>query len=208
MTSTALYRKAYGRGRDCSLHTSTFSGLGESCAVAIETLNTYQDDNLIERAGEMGDYLRGKLARLQEAYPGSIEEICGRGLMTGIRLKFDHSLTGRSPKQSRFALLRTLDSVFMVATLRALLEDCQVLAHFAPSDPTVVHVLPPLIVSHTDIDHFVESLETVLARGIMRTTARFIQSNVKDRHKVSSRFSGIDEEVSQEVSSEAVSTQR
>src|SRR5262249_34249673 len=34
VTSQELFDKAYGSKADCALHTSSFSGLGESCAVA------------------------------------------------------------------------------------------------------------------------------------------------------------------------------
>lgn len=55
VTSQALFDKAYGNKNDCNLHSSSFSGLGESCAVAIETLNILQDEGLIGRAARMGE---------------------------------------------------------------------------------------------------------------------------------------------------------
>lgn len=181
VTSRELFRKAYGRSRDCSLHTSTFSGLGESCAVAIETLNVYQDDGLVERTERTGQYLHDRLLELQTRHPNAIVEICGRGLMVGVRLRFDRSMTQWIPDRSQIGLLRTVDTVFMVATLRSLLEEHGVLAHFAPSDPTVLHLMPPLIVSHAQIDHLVDALDTILRRGILRTTLQFIRANLRDR---------------------------
>ena len=66
VTSQALFDKAYGSKQDCTLHTSGFGGLGESCAVAIETLNVLQDENLIENAAETGAYFRKRLNDLQK----------------------------------------------------------------------------------------------------------------------------------------------
>ena len=86
VTSQALFDRAYGNKQDCTLHTSGFGGLGESCAVAIETLNVLQDANLIENAAEMGAYLRKGLNGLKKKYPKNILEVRGMGLFQAIRL--------------------------------------------------------------------------------------------------------------------------
>ena len=78
VTSQRLFDRAYGNKKDSTLHTSGFSGLGESCAVAIETLNLMFDEDLIGRAAERGAYLRAKLdgfaGKTPKDYPGSARE--------------------------------------------------------------------------------------------------------------------------------------
>ncbi|MBL3684626.1 aminotransferase class III-fold pyridoxal phosphate-dependent enzyme (plasmid) [Sinorhizobium meliloti] len=70
VTSQALFDRAYGNKQDCNLHSSSFSGLGESCAVAIETLNILQEEGLIENAERIGHYLSRRLHELKKKYPG------------------------------------------------------------------------------------------------------------------------------------------
>ena len=69
------------------IHSSTFSGMGEECATAIETLNIIKDDNLVERAEELGKYLEMRLNELKEKYPNRVIDVRGRGLLWGIELK-------------------------------------------------------------------------------------------------------------------------
>ena len=84
VSSKELFQKAYGSRQDCALHTSTFSGLGESCAVAIETLNTYVDESLVERARTQGKYLSRLLLHLKQKHEKKVVEIRGRGLLQGV----------------------------------------------------------------------------------------------------------------------------
>src|SRR3546814_12737375 len=64
--------------QDCTLHSSSFGGLGESCAVAIETLNVLQSERLIENAAAMGEYLSEGLNDLKRKYPKIVLDEIGR----------------------------------------------------------------------------------------------------------------------------------
>jgi acetylornithine/succinyldiaminopimelate/putrescine aminotransferase len=79
VTSQALFDRAYGSKANCTLHTSGFGGMGESCAVAIETLNILQEEHLIENAGTMGAYMRNGLLELQKKHPKTLLEVRGMG---------------------------------------------------------------------------------------------------------------------------------
>src|SRR3546814_11143444 len=92
VTSQALFDRAYGNKQDCTLHSSSFGGLGESCAVAIETLNVLQSERLIENAAAMGEYLSEGLNDLKRKYQKIVLDVSGRGLFQHISLNSQQDL--------------------------------------------------------------------------------------------------------------------
>lgn len=181
VSSRELFHKAYGKRQDCSLHTSTFSGLGESCAVAIATLNIYREDNLIEKAREKGEYLTRKLSLLKEKHKGKIVELRGRGLLQGVRFSFGKGLFDKVVDTSKMGLFKTTDSAFMASMIRELNERHNILAHFSPSSPDVLHIMPPLIVEIRHLDAFVEALDDILTKGFAIMASHFVKANIRDR---------------------------
>ncbi|WP_395394191.1 aminotransferase class III-fold pyridoxal phosphate-dependent enzyme [Novosphingobium sp. BL-8A] len=138
VTSQSLFDKAYGNTQDCNLHSSSFSGMGETCAVAIETLNVLAEERLIERAGAMGTHLRGGLERLHARYPRRITALRGKGCFQAIEL----------------------DPGVDVATVAgALYERHDILTHYLPDAPRVLHFMPPYVVSETQIDRLLGALD-------------------------------------------------
>ena len=167
VTSERVFRQAYGQRKDSSLHTTTFGGLGESCAVAIETLNVLIEDKLIQSAQQKGDYLKTQLLQLQTKYPNQITELLGRGLLQGIRFSFPLSPLG------------PMASIMMASLLRDLYQQHDIIAHFSASDPEILHIMPPLIVETHHLDRLVAALDDILAQGFLKLASRFIQGNLE-----------------------------
>lgn len=65
-------------------HGSTFGGNPLACAIASEALDVINEENLVERSAELGEYLMDLLLSIDTKY---IKEIRGRGLWVGIELK-------------------------------------------------------------------------------------------------------------------------
>ncbi len=65
-------------------HGSTFGGNPLGCAVAREALKVIVEENLVERAAEMGAYLMDCLSEINSPY---VDHYRGRGLLVGIVLK-------------------------------------------------------------------------------------------------------------------------
>lgn len=63
---------------------TTFGGNHLACAAACATLDVIRDENLIENASEVGEYLIQELKKI----PG-LKEVRGRGLMIGIEIEGD-----------------------------------------------------------------------------------------------------------------------
>jgi len=163
--SEEIFKKAYGKRSDSSLHTTTFGGLGESCAVSIETLNVLIEENLIEGAKEKGEYLKKRLQELQKKFPSEIKELLGRGLFQGVRFAFSRNMLGM------------LDAIMMASLVRELYTRHNIIAHFSGSDPTILHIMPPLIVEKAHLDQFVNALDSILSRGLVKIIGAFLTAN-------------------------------
>ncbi|MBW3129662.1 aspartate aminotransferase family protein [Hymenobacter profundi] len=112
---------------------TTFGGNHLACAAALAVLEVIEQENLVEHAHEMGDYLRQEL----EANAGA-EEIRGRGLMIGIKYNFP-------VKEVRDKLLSE-HHIFVGNA----------------SDPGVLRLLPPLNITKEEVDRFLEALYTLI----------------------------------------------
>ncbi len=179
VTSQALFDKAYGNKNDCNLHSSSFSGMGESCAVGIEALNVIDQDNLVERAGRMGAYLRAGLERLQAKHPKSVLDLRGKGCFQAIRLNFGQELASKVVDVKNNPLFVTYQTVLIGALVRELYDRHNIVVHFQPGARDLLHFMPAFIVEEAQIDRLIEALDDVLGRGVTDATVRFVVKNIK-----------------------------
>jgi len=107
-------------------HGSTFGGNPLAMAVANAVLDVMLADGFLDHVRRMGAALRARLEAIAAAHPATIEEIRGKGLMLGIKLK--------------------TDGAAMVAGLR---EDGLLTV---AAGENVVRLLPPLIIDENHID--------------------------------------------------------
>lgn len=115
------------------VHGSTFGGNPLACAAALATIHTIEEEALPQRAADLGAYF---LSCLRELDSSLIREVRGLGLMVGIELK------------------RRVQPY-----LEALMER-GVLALSA--GPIVMRFLPPLVISHSELETVAQMVEEVL----------------------------------------------
>lgn len=115
-------------------HGSTFGGNPLACAASLAAISAYEEEGLIERSAELGAYLLNSLKTLKSPL---VREIRGLGLMVGIELK-----TRVTP------VLRAL----MARGVLAL-----------PAGPTVLRLLPPLVITREELDQAVEAIAASIA---------------------------------------------
>src|SRR3546814_10159927 len=132
VTSQALFDRAYGNKQDCTWHSSSFGGLGESCAVAIETLNVLQSERLIENAAAMGEYLSEGLNDLKRKYPTIVLAVRGRGLFKAIRLHFQQDLASKLVDIPKNRIFHTYQTVMIAGLTRKPYERLNILVPFQP----------------------------------------------------------------------------
>lgn len=116
-------------------HASTFGGNPMACAAAAAAVKAAVDEKLPQRAAELGARFMAKLRRLaEEAHV--IREVRGMGLMIGIDL-------------------RTRSAKYLQA-----LQDRGVLA--LDAGPTVIRLLPPMVITWEQLETVYAALEAVL----------------------------------------------
>lgn len=179
VTSQTLFDKAYGNKQDCNLHSSSFSGMGGTCAIAIETLNILDDEALIERAGEVGDYLRERFAALQDKYPEIILDVRGKGCFQALRFNFGQKLASSLVDIHSNPLFTTYQTVLIGALTRELFERHSIICHFQPGARDLLHFMPPFITEREHLDRLADALDDVLGRGIADAAVRFVAKNIK-----------------------------
>ncbi|HEY3129046.1 MAG TPA: N-acetyltransferase [Acidobacteriota bacterium] len=127
-------------------HGTTFGGGPLACRAALTFLEILERDNLMLHAAQMGDYLRSRLAELQQEFP--ILEIRGEGLMVGVVLDLD-----------------------VPALVRQLLQDGIVTNCTAGN---VLRLLPPLVIRTEHVDEFISGLRNALEAARKKTPANIV----------------------------------
>lgn len=115
---------------------TTFGGNHLACAGAIAVLDVIEQENLVENANKVGEYLIAELKKLQQEN-SHIVDVRGRGLMIGIELDQPY-------KEPRTKLIKELHCF----------TGC--------SGTNVLRLLPPLCITKENADDFIARLKAVL----------------------------------------------
>ena len=132
----------------------TFSGHPTACAAGLAAVETYEQDELIENAREMGEYLKSELESLAERHP-SVGERRGIGLHQGLELT--RSTEERVPFEERSDKVSSNTTVLDDVGAHALDSD----VYFYTSVNTIV-VTPPLTIGQDHVDEAVAALDEAL----------------------------------------------
>lgn len=117
-------------------HGSTFGGNPMAAAVAREALKVLTEENLIENANTQGEYLMGRLRRIESQH---IKEVRGRGLLIGVEL---HPEAGGA---RRFCEALKEEGLLCKET-----------------HDNVIRFAPPLVIQKEDIDWAYDRIEKIL----------------------------------------------
>lgn len=114
-------------------HGSTFGGNPLSCAVAVAALEVIEEEKLVERSLELGNYFQEKLKKINSSI---IKEVRGKGLFIGVELT--------EPARKYCEALKE----------KGLL--CK------ETHVNVIRFAPPLVISQKDLDWALEQITAVL----------------------------------------------
>jgi len=120
-------------------HGSTYGGNPLACAVAIAALKVVKEENLVERAAELGEYFRSALREINSPL---VETIRGKGLLNAIVI--DESKTNG----------RTAWQLCLLMKNRGLLAK--------PTHENIIRLAPPLVISKEDLERGVGIIKTCL----------------------------------------------
>ncbi|MFB9860330.1 ornithine--oxo-acid transaminase [Salinicoccus siamensis] len=116
-------------------HGSTFGGNPLACAVSEAALDVMNDENLVERSRELGEYFKAELEKIDNPV---IKEVRGRGLFIGVEL---------------------------TEAARPYCEELKELGLLCKeTHETVIRFAPPLIISQEDLDWAIVQIKKVLAK--------------------------------------------
>ena len=115
---------------------TTFGGNHLACASALAVLDVMEEENLVENARVVGDYLIEKLKELQKTEP-HIVDVRGKGLMIGIELDIPY-------KEVRTRLVKE--------------QHC----FTGCAGTNVLRLLPPLCLTKAEADDFIERLKKAM----------------------------------------------
>ena len=129
------------------IHLSTFGGSDLACAVALAVIAEIEATGLVEHASQMGVRLVAGLHRIKEAHPEVIAEVRHLGLMTGLKYTEDGYGVRMSHQLSRHG----------------------VLAIYSGNEPSVMRLMPSLVITAEEIDFLLEAIDaavTDLVHGV------------------------------------------
>lgn len=112
-------------------HGTTFGGNPFACAVGLATLKAIKEEGLIEEAAEKGQFMQ-QLLRERTSHIDKVTEVRGLGLMIGVEL----NIPARPIVEEMFKR--------------------KVLSNAAGGN--VIRVVPPIVISKNEIEHFVDVL--------------------------------------------------
>ena len=120
-------------------HGSTYGGNPLACAVAIAALKVVKDENLIQRAAELGDYFRTALTAINSPL---VSVVRGKGLLNAIVI--DETKTNG----------RTAWQLCLLLKQRGLLAK--------PTHENIIRLAPPLVISRLDLERGVNIIKLCL----------------------------------------------
>lgn len=121
-----LVNKKAGSGMKPGSHGSTFGGNPLAMSVGNAVLDIILQKGFLSNVIALGEYFEGELLKIKEKFPNIIEDIRGKGLLKGVKLKVDN------------------------LTFMNLLFENKLLV--VKASENVIRLLPPLIVNKSEID--------------------------------------------------------
>jgi putrescine aminotransferase len=181
-----VFRKAFDNLADSVVHSTstTYYGFGEETATAIEAVNIVIEDDYPRRARDIERILAPGLDRIHKEHPDTVAGIEGAGALYGIFLDGGPKILDLAAKLAPRGLLA--DPQFRVklitcSVVDALYRDHGIYTYYTLNGNNPLVAAPPLVVSPSDVEHFLDSLDATLSKGLPRLLARFVRERVAPR---------------------------
>ena len=127
-------------------HASTFGGNPVSCAAGLAVINIIKEENLLENAETLGNYIIDRFKEMQEKYE-MIGNIRGKGLMIGVELVKDRKTKEPAKKEAQEVMLRSWKRGIALIT----------------AGISTIRIAPPLIITEELVDIALEIIEKSIA---------------------------------------------
>ena len=132
----------------------TFGGNPVACVAALAVLKVFEEDDLLSRAGTIGERVMGAMRKMQEKHPDMIGDVRGRGPMAAMELVKDPESRAPAKEQAAEVAENALQRGLMLLT--------------AGQHGNVIRTLMPLPITDDELE---EGL-SILARAVGETASR------------------------------------
>jgi acetylornithine/N-succinyldiaminopimelate aminotransferase len=105
-------------------HASTFGGNPLACAAALGTIKAMEEEKLVERSRDMGNYMRSELTK--KCKQDFVDHVRGLGMMTGVQMKREGNALVDQAREKGVIINVTSD--------------------------TVIRLVPPFVITKDEID--------------------------------------------------------
>jgi ornithine--oxo-acid transaminase len=154
-----IYDKVFSSLDRAVVHSSTFGKSNFAMAAGLAALAVLDEEDLTANAKAMGDALGNRLVELKGRYE-FIHDVRWRGLMLAVEFARPRSLKLRSAWAAAHKLNEDL---FCQAVTIPLLADHAILTQVAGNHMTTIKLIPPLTLTPSDVDWFVDGFDQVMA---------------------------------------------
>ena len=178
-----FFNKAYGNLRDATLHSSTFNALGEETITAIEAVNIVIDEEYTKKSKEIFNIINPRLKELMNKYPKIIKDVRGSGTLNGVVINTDFADKYFQPLisviPSKFAKDRyAIKKILVTSIISSLYDDHNILTFYGSNVDLPLKISVPVITEENDLIYFVDSLDKVLADGVINNVTKFLKKNI------------------------------
>jgi putrescine aminotransferase len=175
-----FFKKAYDNLRDATLHSTTFNGLGEETATAIEAINIVIEENFIENSKNIFKFLNSGLKKLQQKYPKIVKDVRGAGALNGVIINTDFSDKFLQPIISLIPSKFTRDEyaikkIIVSAYISQLYDEYNILTFYGSNIDLPLKISCPLNIEKEHLDYFLRSFEKLLEEGTISVLKKFIK---------------------------------
>ncbi len=160
ITRREVYDRVYDSMDRAIVHASTYGMGNMAMAAGLATLSVLDDENLLDRANELGARFRKGIEAMVPRFE-FLKGVRQRGLMIGIEFGKPNSMS----LKAAWAMVNKIDeNLFAQAIVIPLLDDHHILTQVAGHGVPIVKILPPLNIDDADVEWFLKALEDVMVK--------------------------------------------
>ncbi len=177
-----IFKKTYGEKKYATLHSTTYSGLGEEAATALKSIEIAFRDKYEEKAKNIGNKLKTKLLEIQNKSP-IVKGVFGAGALWAIEidpLKIK-ALIPIAIYDYRFA-----QKLATALVIEKLYSNYSLLSFFGSNNKIKLIISLPLIANNKDLEIIFEALEDVFIsnKGINSLFIKKAIEEIKNKFKI------------------------
>ncbi len=167
-TRREIYNKVVNTLDRCYVQHSTYGRNRLAMIAGLATLQTIEQDDLVEHVQNMGIRLLAGLESLRKKHP-LIKDVRGMGLMVGFELGCPDSLKGKI----EWNLIQTASKGLYPQLIVIPLHRDHRIITMASGHNDVIKLLPPYTVTEKEIDYFLNALDAVLTASAEGTSSNW-----------------------------------